>query len=320
MSASRAIDASLVSSKISVPALCALAILMPLAPAVMVPKPANVVVGAVVAALLVVPVVVLRRRRWVLRLGAALLALLAVAAALPPFTGFGGPSEEEIQQYLTTQAAVGGPVDFRSGTYGGALRFLPWDANDLLLLAVACFATAVLVTVLGRVVHQKGRRELLPLRWRWPLVLWGAALVLVSIPQAMVWSSLTDGSAEHSIMMMDGSCFGSMEEILLGPAAAVLILIPQPIVLGLGLGLWALLALTGHRPLGRVVGWLTLVPLVVRDLMMNWMPVLGCARSADEATDPVTITWVLVTLLPIVLVLLAVRVRRAVVSKEEQPV
>ncbi|SDL29188.1 hypothetical protein SAMN05421874_1191, partial [Nonomuraea maritima] len=146
------------------------------------------------------------------------------------------------------------------------------------------------------------------------------ALVLVSIPQAMVWSSLADGSAEYSIMIMDGSCFGSMEEILLGPAAAVLILIPQPIVLGVGFGLWALLALTGHRPLGRVVGWLTLVPLVVRDLMMNWMPVLGCAQSSDKVTDPVTITWVLYTLLPIVLVLLAVRVRRAAAPKEEQPV
>ncbi|SDM08118.1 hypothetical protein SAMN05421874_1381, partial [Nonomuraea maritima] len=157
MSASRAIHASLVSSKISVPVLCALATLMPLAPAVIVPKPANVVVGAVVAALLVVPVVVLRRRRWASRLGAALLALLAVAAALPPFTGLGGPSEEEIQQYLAIQVAVGGPIDFGFGTYGGALRFLPWDANDLLLLAVACFATAVLLTALGRAVHRKGR-------------------------------------------------------------------------------------------------------------------------------------------------------------------
>ncbi|MET8864741.1 hypothetical protein ABZW11_17530 [Nonomuraea sp. NPDC004580] len=257
MSASRAIDASLVSSKISVPALCALAILMPLAPAVIVPKPANLVAGAVVAALLVVPVVVLRRRRWVPRLGAALLALLAVA---------------------------------------------------------------VVLTVLGRVVHQKGRRELRPLRWRWPLVFWGVALVLVSIPQAMVWSSLADGPAEYSIMVMDGGCFGGMEEILLGHLAAVLILIPQPIVLGVGFGFWALLALTGRRPLGRVVGWLTLVPLVLRDLMMNWMPVLGCAQSSDEATHPVTIAWVLVTLLPIVLVLLAVRVRRAAAPTEEQPV
>ncbi|SDM37363.1 hypothetical protein SAMN05421874_1638, partial [Nonomuraea maritima] len=270
--------------------------------------------------LLVVPVVVLRRRRWASRLGAALLALLAVAAALPPFTGLGGPSEEEIQQYLAIQVAVGGPIDFGFGTYGGALRFLPWDANDLLLLAVACFATAVLLTALGRAVHRKGRREFRPLRRRWPLVFWGVALVLVSIPQAMVWSSLADGSAEYSIMIMDGSCFGSMEEILLGPAMAVLILIPQPIVLGVGFGLWALLALTGHRPLGRVVGWLTLLPLVVRDLMMNWMPVLGCAQSSDEAIDPVTIAWVLYTLLPIVLVLLAVRVRRAAAPKEEQPV
>jgi hypothetical protein len=38
----------------------------------------------------------------------------------------------------------------------------------------------------------------------------------------MVWSSLTDGSAEHSIMMMDGSCFGSMEEILLGRVSEVI--------------------------------------------------------------------------------------------------
>jgi hypothetical protein len=318
MIASRAVVASLVSSKISVPGLCTLAILMPLAPAVIVPKAANVVIGAIVAVLLVVPVVVLRRRRWASWLGAALLALLGVAAAAPPITGLGGPSQEELQRYLEIQSATGGPVDFDSLDYGGALRFLPWNADDLLLLAVACLAAAALLLALGRVVHREGRREFLPLRWRWPLVMWGVALVLVSIPQAMFLATLADGTAEYSIMVMDGSCVGGLEEVLFGPVTAVLILIPQPIVVVVGFGLWALLARTGHRPLSRVVGWLTVVPLVLRDMVMNWMPVLGCARSSEEAANPVTLAWALYTLLPVVLIVLAVRVRRASASEEKQ--
>ncbi|MFG1689809.1 hypothetical protein ACGFNP_57355 [Nonomuraea sp. NPDC049269] len=284
-----------------------MAILMPLAPAVIVPKTANLVIGAVVAALLVVPVVLLRHRRWASRLGAALLALLAVAATMPPITGLGEPSEEEIQRYLVMRNASGGPADINVE----ALRFLPWDDNDLLLLAVACLSAAALLVALGRAVHPEWRRELLPLRWRWPLVMWGVALVLVSIPQAMLLASLADGTTEYSIMIMDGGCFGAMEEILFGHATAVLILIPQPIVVTVGFGLWALLARTGHLPLGRVVGWLTVVPLVVRDMEMNWLPALGCAESSEEAANPVTLMWVLYTLLPVVLIVLAVRVRRA---------
>ncbi|HUR02307.1 MAG TPA: hypothetical protein VM347_07205 [Nonomuraea sp.] len=280
---------------------------MPLAPAVILPKAANVVIGAVVAVLLVVPVVVLRRRRWASRVGAALLAPLAVAAAMPPVAGLGKPSQEEFQRYLEIQNASGGP----GGISAEALRVLPWDDNDLLLLAVACLAAAALLVALGRAIHQEERRVLLPLRWRWPLAMWGVALVLVSIPQAMVLAAIADGSTEFSIMIMDGDCLGGMEEILSWPATAVLILIPQPIVLAVGFGLWALLARTGHRPLGRVVGWLTVVPLVVRDMVMNWMPALGCALSPEEAADPVTLTWALYTLLPIVLIVLAVRVRRA---------
>jgi hypothetical protein len=66
-----------------------------------------------------------------------------------------------------------------------------------------------------------------------------------------------------------------------------------------------------------VVGWLTVVPLVLGDMMMNWMPVLGCARSSDEAASPITLPWALHTLLPIVLIVLAVRLRRAIASKKE---
>ncbi|MBT2224573.1 hypothetical protein [Nonomuraea sp. NEAU-A123] len=289
---------------------------MPLAPAVIVPKAANVVIGTIVAALLIVPVVLLRHRRWASRLGAALLALLAVAAAMPPITGLGKPSEEEIQRYLAIQNASGGPADINAG----APQFLPWDDNDLLLLAIACLAAAALLLALDRTVHREEPRELLPLRWRWPLVMWGIALVLVSIPQTMFLTALADGSIEYSIMIMDGDCVGGMGEILYGPATAVLILIPQPIVVAVGFGLWALLARTGHRPLGRVVGWLTVVPLVVRDMMMNWMPALGCAESSEEATNPITLTWALYTLLPVVLIVLAVRVHRALAPEEkDQP-
>ncbi|MEU4228783.1 hypothetical protein AB0F17_31195 [Nonomuraea sp. NPDC026600] len=286
---------------------------MPLAPAAIVPKAPNVVIGAIVAALLIVPAVLLRHRRWASRLGAALLALLAVAAAIPPITGLGEPSEEEIQRYFAMRSASGGPADINAG----ALRFLPWDDNDLLLLAIACLAAAALLLALDRTVHREEPRELLPLRWRWPLVMWGIALVLVSIPQAMVLASLADGSIEYSIIVMDGGCVGGLEEILFGPAT-VLILIPQPIVVAVGFGLWALLARTGHRPLGRVVGWLTVVPLVVRDMMMNWMPALGCAQSSEEAADPVTLMWALYTLVPVVLIVLAVRVRRALAQIAEQ--
>jgi hypothetical protein len=316
MIASRAINAWLVPSKISVPALSALAILMPLAPAVIVPKAANVVIGVVVAALVVVPAVVLRRRRWASRLGAALLALLAVAAAIPLVIGLGRPGEEELQRYLTTENAGGGPADSSAGAYGGPLQFLPWNAGDLLLLTIACLAAAALLLALGRTVHREEQHELPPLRWRWPLVMWTIALVLVSIPQTMFLATLTDGTAEYSMLILDGSCFGGMEEILFGPATAVLILIPQPVIVAVGFGLWALLARTGQRPLGRVVGWLTVTPLVLRDMMMTWMPTLGCARSPEAAPNPVTLAW---TLLPIVLIVLAVRVRRTFAPKEGQP-
>ncbi|MGI5267652.1 hypothetical protein ACQEUU_00720 [Nonomuraea sp. CA-218870] len=128
------------SSRISVPSLSALAILTPLAPAVIVPKPANVVAGAVISALLVAPVVALRRKRGASWVGAALLALLAMTAAVQPVFGFGNPSAEEIRRQVEIQIALGRPIDL----HGGALRFLPWDANDLLLLAVAALTTAVL--------------------------------------------------------------------------------------------------------------------------------------------------------------------------------
>ncbi|MFG6192300.1 hypothetical protein [Nonomuraea sp. JJY05] len=279
---------------------------MPLLPALIAPKAANVVTGAAVAALLIVPVVVLRRRRWAPRLGAALLALLAVAAAATPITGLGEPSEEEFRRYVALQSAIGGPIDTEE------LRVLPWDSGDLLLLALAFLAAAALLPALGRAVQ--GRREPLPLCRRWPLIMWGVALVLVSIPQAMYLADLAGGTTEHSIMVFDVHCFVGLEEITY--AAAVLILIPQPIVVAVGFGLWALLARTGHRPLGRVTGWLTVVPLVLEDVMVSWMPVLGCAQSSEETANPVTLSWALYTLLPVVLILLAVRVRRVPVPQE----
>ncbi|WP_431927335.1 hypothetical protein [Nonomuraea jabiensis] len=277
--------------------------MMPLVPAAIAPTAANVVTGAALAALLVVPVVVLRHRPWAPRLGAALLVLLAVAAAATPITRIGEPSQEEIQRYAWGQSAMGKPLDLRD------LRILPWDTDDLLLIALACLATAALLLTLGQTVHWEGRPELLPLRRRWPLIMWGVALVVVSIPQTMFLATLFGGTTEYSIMIMNGDCFGGGEEIMY--AAAVLILIPQPIVVAVGFGLWALLARTGHRPLGRLVGWLAVAPIVLRDVAMNWLPVLGCAQSSEEeAANPVTPLWALYTLLPVVLIVLAVRVRR----------
>ncbi|MCG5217475.1 hypothetical protein [Streptosporangium sp. KLBMP 9127] len=136
-------------SKIPVPALCALAILLPLVPFVVAPKTANVALGATVAALLIAPVVVLRRERWVPRLGAALLALLAVAAVavtMPPIASLIGPREEDLNLYAQIQYFSSGPAE------PGALApwFLPWNSDDLLLFAVACLAEAALLLALGR--------------------------------------------------------------------------------------------------------------------------------------------------------------------------
>ncbi|MFF4617041.1 hypothetical protein [Nonomuraea jabiensis] len=143
------------------PALCAAALLMPLVPAVIAPTAANAVTGAAVAALLVVPVVVLRRRLWAPRLGAALPALLAVAAAATPIAGLGEPSQEEVRRYAAVQSATGKPIDFRE------LRILPWDTDDLLLIALACLATAALLLTLGQTARWEGRpplRRLVPRR------------------------------------------------------------------------------------------------------------------------------------------------------------
>nr|SBO99850.1 hypothetical protein BN4615_P9366 [Nonomuraea gerenzanensis] len=281
---------------------------MPLVPAAVLPGAANVATCAAVTAFLVVPVVVLRRRRWAPRLGAALLALLAVAAALPPLTGLGARSEEEFRHALTIAAAVGSPADVQALISSGSLSALPWDGDFLLLLALACLAGAGLLLALHRLLHHQAR-ELLPLRWRWPLAMWGAALLLVSVPVAMMLGILGDWPSEAGMSFVDGACFGNVAELM--AATAVLALLPHPIVVAVGFGLWALLAATGHRPTARVAGWLTVVPLVARDLMVSWLPVLDCTLSPDEVANPVTPGWVLYVLLPVVLILLAVRLRRA---------
>ncbi|GAA2206604.1 hypothetical protein GCM10009850_020620 [Nonomuraea monospora] len=296
------------SSKIALPGLSALALLVPLVPAAVLPGAANVATCVAVTALLVVPVVVLRHRRWAPRLGAALLALLAVAAATPPLTGLGAPSEEEWQDAMAVAYAISGPSGVDALVSEGALNFLLWSGDFLLLLALACLACAGLLLALHRLLHHQAR-ALLPLRWRWPLAMWSAALVLVSIPYAMLVAILADGPSEIGMSFYDGACFGNSGEVMF--ATAVLSLLPPPIVVAVGFALWALLAGTGHRPTARVAGWLTVVPLVAGDLMVSWLPVLGCAQSSDEVTNPVTTGWVLYVLLPIVLILLAVRLRRA---------
>ncbi|WP_345150053.1 hypothetical protein [Nonomuraea rubra] len=129
------------SSRIALPVVCALALLTPLVPAVIVPRAANVAAGAAITAFLIVPVVVLRRRRWAPLLGAGLLALLAVAAATPPITGLGMPSEEEVRQAVEMHYAVGG-LDAVRAFSGDALRFLLWDGDELLLIALACLVAA----------------------------------------------------------------------------------------------------------------------------------------------------------------------------------
>jgi hypothetical protein len=64
--------------------------------------------------------------------GAALLVMAAAARV----AGFGAPSEEECQRDLAIPIALDRPI------YSAYQEFRQWDADDLVLPALACVAAA----------------------------------------------------------------------------------------------------------------------------------------------------------------------------------
>ncbi|MFG1945817.1 hypothetical protein [Nonomuraea sp. NPDC048826] len=76
--------------------------------------------------------------------GAALLVLLGLALGLPLVMPAGAPDPAELDRI-----PAGLPEDFEAAVRGGAVRIMPTDGNDLLLLSVACLGTAVLLMALG---------------------------------------------------------------------------------------------------------------------------------------------------------------------------
>ena len=247
----------------------------------------------------------------ILRLSAILLIAIAVAAFTPPLSGLGRPSPEEI----LARVAIGEAPGLVSGARTGALRFLPWDDNGLLLLGAAMAVTAGLLLGLGRRVHRHGREPLAP-RWRTSLTLWGVALTLVSIPSAIFLFSPAIATTTIEMVSMSGYCPSFAADLALGQVTAVLAPLPDPLVVGAAFGAWVLLARTGHPVWGRTVGWLAVVPLVIWDARRLVLPavdaVLGqdCSISSSEEFDPLAFAWSLHSLLTAALIIWAVRVRR----------
>ncbi|MFI7150382.1 hypothetical protein ACIBO2_36160 [Nonomuraea sp. NPDC050022] len=246
-------------------------------------------------------------RRWVLRLSAALLILLAAAAVTPPLTGLSRPSEEEMR----VRVAMGETPAVAAGHRTGIAALLPFDDNVLLLIGAAFAAAAILLLLVG---HRQGigPRGVLPVRWRMSLTLWSVALALVSIPYASLLFSST--TTEYDIIV--GGCSGFdlylSADFLLSP----LRLVPQPAVMAVGFGVWALLVRKGYRRWGRAVGWATALPLgslgALAFVMAGFDAVAGdgCARTWAQMYEPGMLAWQLYEVVTAVLIIVAVRVRR----------
>ncbi|MEU7746055.1 hypothetical protein [Nonomuraea sp. NPDC049158] len=246
-------------------------------------------------------------RRWVLRVSATLLVLLAAVAVTPPLTGLGRPSEAEVRDRLV----MGEPPDVAAGHRSGIAALLPFDDAALLLIGAALAAAAVLLLVVD---HRQGigPREVLPVRWRMSLTLWSIALALVSIPYAV--SLLSLATTEYDIIV--GGCPGFdlylSADYLLSP----LRLVPQPAVVAVGFGVWALLVRKGYRRWGRAVGWATVIPLAVFGALAFVLAGLdavageGCARTWGQMYEPGMSAWQLYDVVTAVLIIVAVRVRR----------
>ncbi|MEU7833448.1 hypothetical protein [Nonomuraea sp. NPDC049129] len=248
-------------------------------------------------------------RRWVLRLSAALLILLAAAAVTPPLTGLGRPSEAEVRDRL----AMGEAPAVAAGHRTGIAALLPFDDAALLLIGAALAAAAILLLLVGR-RQGIGPREVLPVRWRLSLTLWSVAFALVSIPYASSLFSST--TTEYDLFAMWGSCPGFEVYLSASFLLSPLHLVPQPAVVAVGFGVWALLVRKGYRRWGRAVGWATVIPLglfgALAFLMAGFDAVAGegCARTWGQMYEPASWAWQLYDVVTAVLIIVAVRVRR----------
>ena len=254
----------------------------------------------------------LRRRRWVLRLSAALLILLAAAAVTPPLTGLRRPSEAEVRARVTMGEAPAVATGHRSGV----MRLVPFDDDALLLIGAAFAGAAVLLLVLGWLVHrpETGPREVLPMRWRMSLTLWSIALALVSIPYAISLFSST--TTEYDMIAMWGGCPGFEMYMSASFLLSPLYLVPQPALVAVGFGAWALLVRKGYRRWGRAVGWATAIPLAALGALAFVMAGFdavageGCAQTWAQMYEPGMLAWQLYEVVTAVLIIVAVRVRR----------
>ncbi|NUW35447.1 hypothetical protein HTZ77_29045 [Nonomuraea sp. SMC257] len=158
-----------------------------------------------------------------------------------------------------------------------------------------------------------------PLRWRVSLALWAAAFVITAVPHAVsLVESLfatPDDTVYGMVAMYGGSCPGFELSMRLMPWAVVAWMPPAPAVVAVGFAAWALLARRGHRRWGRAVGWVT-VALVTWNTVVFLAPAaldtaMGCRTGSVGLYEPDLLWSCLWDLLVAVLIILAVRVRRA---------
>ncbi|MBN6051157.1 DUF2029 domain-containing protein, partial [Nonomuraea sp. RK-328] len=159
----------------------------------------------------------------------------------------------------------------------------------------------------------------LPLRWRVSLALWAAALVITAVPWAvsLVESLLStpDDTVYGMVAFYGGTCPGFGLSVRLMSWAVSSWMPPAPAVVAVGFAAWALLARRGHRRWGRAVGWVTAV-LAAWNTVLFLAPValdaaMGCRTGSNGLYDPDMLWSYLHDLVVAVLIILAVRVRRA---------
>ncbi|MFD1933167.1 hypothetical protein ACFSKW_16960 [Nonomuraea mangrovi] len=145
------------------------------------------------------------------------------------------------------------------------------------------------------------------------LVLWALALALTALPYVPF---LGGWSGSYAALTM-GSCWGFMRYADVSMALLPLYAVPEPVIVLVGFGLWALLAWKGMPRWGRAAGWLSVLGITwptllefgfaVPDLLtgdgcaQTWAPFLGEGPSILGHVGEV---------LPALLILVAVRVPR----------
>ncbi|MEV0195101.1 hypothetical protein [Nonomuraea sp. NPDC050691] len=154
---------------------------------------------------------------------------------------------------------------------------------------------------------------MLPLRWRVSPALWGAAFVLTAVP----WVASLFASETYGVVMTEafGSCPGFELNSILMSLTVGLWMPPAPAVVAVGFAVWALLARRGHQRRARAVGWATAV-VAAWTTVLYLAPValdaaIGCPSGLNGLYQPDMLRSYLCDLLVAVLIVLAVRVRRA---------